>query len=124
MKNGVVKIFHLKKMKRKRDTFKMKSKEDENVDFTDGCSYKYCVDASLHFPIVSRMFDVNIVWFDINQEMTSCIYWIQSPRGGIEQKHKAQKGYSDPKKLLKNGIVKDTIGIVFHNGHYQYLKIN
>ena len=96
---------------------------NKNVDFSDGCSREYWVDASLHFPIVSRMFDVNIVWFDINQEMTSCIYWIQSPRGGIEQKHKAQKGYSDPKKLLKNGIVKDTIGIVFHNGHYQYLKI-
>ena len=68
------------------------------------------------------MFDVNIVWFDINQEITSAVYWVQRTKG-LTQKHNSEKGYPNPKSLVKDSIVDDTIVVVFHNNHYQYVKM-
>ena len=43
---------------------------NKEEDFSDGCGEEHWVDANLHFPIISLMYNVNVVWFDVNIEKT------------------------------------------------------
>ena len=46
----------------------------ECIDFSDGCDEEYWLDANIHLPIVSHMFNVNILLYDVDENRTTYFY--------------------------------------------------
>jgi len=95
---------------------------NKSLDFSNGCGAEHWVDANLYFPIISCMYNVNVVWFGVNIEKTVFVIRKGNKKGKTFQ-YSTRKGYVDPDVLLKKSIVKDSIVMLFYNNHYQFVQL-
>ena len=95
---------------------------NKEEDFSEGCGEEHWVDANLHFPIISLMYNVNVLWFDVNIEKTVFVIR-KGKKKGKNFQYSTQKGYVNPDVLLKKSIDKDSIVMLFYNNHYQFVQL-
>ena len=88
------------------------------IDFTDGCDKEYWLDANLHLPIVSQMFNVNILLYDVDKNATAYFYKTKQ----TEKKEKIYRGYVPPDEVTVLSINEKTIGLLLYSHHYQYIE--
>ena len=116
------------KGKKKTDFIEREVKQriwSDDEDFSEGCRQKHWVNCGLHFPIISEMFSVNVVWYDVECEITSAVFSRHKQKGnhGNVQEHYGKKGYHDPHDIVKFSIYSHTIAVLYYKNHCQYVKI-
>ena len=90
----------------------------ECIDFSDGCDEEYWLDANVHLHIVSHMFNVNILLYDVNEHRTTYFYETKQ----IQKKQKLFKGYIIPDSLTVQSIHEKIIALLRYSHHYQYIE--
>ena len=77
----------------------------ECIDFSDGCDEEYWLDANIHLPIVSQMFIVNILLYDVDKNGTTYFYQTKQK----QKKQKIFRGYIPPDEVTVLLIYEKTI---------------
>ena len=90
----------------------------ECIDFSDGCNEEYWLDANIHLPIVSYMFNVNILLYDVDENRTTYFYETKQKK----TKQKLFRGYIQPDKVTVLSIYEKTIALLLYSHHYQYIE--
>ena len=96
----------------------------KGVDFIKHAKEYNWVDSSLHLPVFSRMFNVNILWYDLEEEMaydairkmvkddemTECgqLYCVEESKIIVH-----------PKQMCQQSILEKVIVLLYHSRHYQ-----
>ena len=80
----------------------MKRIWEEGKDFTNGCKREHWIGSFIDLPVITRMYSINVVWFDVSQEKTHAAHGLHVRRNSkmvSEVYFVNKKGYVNPDNM-------------------------
>ena len=101
---------------------RMKIIWDEDIEFNDICDQKFYFEAGIIMPIVSKMFDINVVCYSIHPVDKTTIACIKKEN---KQELIWEGGHLDPLPISQLSMYDRTVGMLHVNSnHYMYLDLS